>query len=149
VGELVLHVFGVATPERIARSNEVCSALQLAEHWQDVAEDYRAGRVYLPADDLARFGVGAEELAAPHAGEELSWLMAFEVERARGLLDRGAALLATLDGYARLAVAGYVGGGRAALEAIELAGYDVLAGPPRAGKGARLRHAVAAYRRRA
>jgi phytoene/squalene synthetase len=75
--------------------------------------------------------------------------MAFEVERARGLLDRGAALLATLDGYARLAVAGYVGGGRAALEAIELAGYDVLAGPPRAGKGARLRHAVAAYRRRA
>ncbi len=149
VGELVLHVFGVATPERIARSNEVCSALQLAEHWQDVAEDYRAGRVYLPADDLARFGVGAEELAAPHAGEELSWLMAFEVERARGLLDRGAALLATLDGYARLAVAGYVGGGRAALEAIELAGYDVLARPPRAGKGARLHHAVAAYWRRA
>src|SRR5262245_46977089 len=57
VGELVLHVFGAATPDRIALSDSICTALQLAEHWQDVAEDRRAGRIYLPAEDLERFGV--------------------------------------------------------------------------------------------
>ena len=56
VGELVLGVFGAATPERVALSDRICTALQLAEHWQDVAEDLRAGRIYLPAEDLARFG---------------------------------------------------------------------------------------------
>ena len=64
VGELVLHVFGSATPDRVALSDKVCTALQLAEHWQDVAEDYAAGRVYLPAEDLARFGV-ARATSAP------------------------------------------------------------------------------------
>ncbi len=64
VGELVLHVFGAATPDRIALSDRVCTALQLAEHWQDVAEDHAAGRVYLPAEDLARFGVAAADLGA-------------------------------------------------------------------------------------
>ena len=62
VGELVLHVFGAATPDRIALSDRVCTALQLAEHWQDVAEDYAAGRIYLPAEDLERFGVAAADL---------------------------------------------------------------------------------------
>ena len=62
VGELVLHVFGAATPDRIALSDRVCTALQLAEHWQDVAEDRTAGRVYLPAEDLARFGVTPDDL---------------------------------------------------------------------------------------
>ena len=64
VGELVLHVFGAATPDRIALSDRVCTALQLAEHWQDVAEDHAAGRVYLPAEDLDRFGVTADDLGA-------------------------------------------------------------------------------------
>ena len=62
VGELVLHVFGAATPDRIALSDRVCTALQLAEHWQDVAEDRTAGRVYLPAEDLDRFGVTPDDL---------------------------------------------------------------------------------------
>src|SRR5205823_12115026 len=57
VGELVLHVFRAATPERIELSDRVCTALQLVEHWQDVAEDCRRGRIYLPAEDLERFGV--------------------------------------------------------------------------------------------
>jgi squalene synthase HpnC len=147
VGELVLRVFGVATPERIALSNSVCTALQLAEHWQDVAEDHAAGRVYLPAEDLRRFGVADEDLGAAHTGEALARLLAFEVGRARALLDEGARLVGTLAGRARIAVAGYVGGGRAALEAIEAAGYDVLAGPPRAPRRARLAHTVRLYRR--
>ena len=138
VGELVLHVFGAATADRIALSDRVCSALQLAEHWQDVAEDRAAGRIYLPAEDLTRFGVSQSDLDAKTAGAELRRLMAFEVTRARELLDSGAPLVKRLRGRARIAVAGYVAGGRAALGAIEAAGYDVLAGPPRASAARRV-----------
>lgn len=134
VGELVLYVFGVATRARIALSDDVCTALQLVEHWQDVAEDARAGRVYLPAEDRGRFGVTREHLLEAHAAPPLRELLAFEVARARALLDRGAPLVGTLRGRARLAVAGYVAGGRAALDAVERAGYDVLAGPPQGSK---------------
>jgi squalene synthase HpnC len=132
VGELVLYVFGAASPELIALSDRVCTALQLVEHWQDVGEDYRRGRVYLPAEDLARFGVATEELGAPHASPALRELIAFEVARARRLLDDGAPLVRRLRGRARIAVAGYVGGGRANAEAIVRAGYDVLPGAPKA-----------------
>jgi squalene synthase HpnC len=134
VGELVLYVFGVATPERIALSDDVCTALQLVEHWQDVAEDARAGRVYLPGEDRERFGVTGEHLLEAHAEPPLRDLLAFEVTRARALLDRGAPLVGTVSGRARLAIAGYVAGGRAALDAVERAGYDVLAGPPQGSK---------------
>jgi squalene synthase HpnC len=135
VGELVLHVFGAATPDRIELSDRVCTALQLVEHWQDVGEDHRRGRVYLPAEDLERFGVGVAELGEAHAGPALRELLAFEVARARALLDEGAPLVRRLRGRARVAVAGYVGGGRANADAIVGADYDVLAGPPRAGRG--------------
>ena len=123
VGELVLHVFGVATPARIAMSDDVCTALQLLEHWQDVQEDWARGRVYLPAEDLERFGVPP--------GQTTEELLAFEIERARTLLDRGAPLVGTLRGRARLAVAGYVGGGRAGLDAL-------AAGSRKASKTARV-----------
>jgi squalene synthase HpnC len=123
VGELVLHVFGAATRDRIVMSNDVCTALQLLEHWQDVQEDWQRGRVYLPAEDLDRFGVPPGE-----ASEEL---LAFQIERARTLLDRGAPLVGTLRGRARLAVAGYVGGGRAGLDAL-------ASGSPKASKAARV-----------
>lgn len=134
VGRIVLHIFGSATPERVRRSDKVCSALQLAEHWQDVAEDFGRGRIYLPAEDLARFGCSEDDLAAPSAGPRLRALMAFETERAARLLDEGAPLVGALRGYARVAVAGYVAGGRAALAAIAAAGHDVLAGTPRPRK---------------
>jgi squalene synthase HpnC len=138
VGELVLGVLGSATPERVALSDSICTALQLTEHCQDVAEDLARGRVYVPAEDLARFGCTVEDLAAAHAGEELRGVLAFEVARARGLLSDGAPLIGELHGRARLALAGFVAGGRAALDAIERAGYDVLPGPPRAGRWRRL-----------
>jgi squalene synthase HpnC len=137
VGELVLHILGKATPERVALSNDICTALQLAEHWQDLAEDLGRGRVYLPAEDLVRFGVTEEELRRAHAGAALRALLAFEVARTRDLLRRGAPLIDMLRGRERLAVAAFVSGGAAALEAIERAGYDVLAGPPRAGRARR------------
>jgi squalene synthase HpnC len=147
VGELVLHVFGVATPERIALSDRVCTALQLAEHWQDVAEDRAMGRIYLPAEERERFGVAPADLDAAHAGEAVRRLLAFEVDRGRELLEAGAQLVGTLRGRARLAVAGYVGGGRAAFDAIAAAGYDVLAGAPKAGKGLRGRRTLGTYLR--
>ncbi len=147
VGELVLHVFGVATPDRIVLSDRICTALQLAEHWQDVAEDHAAGRVYLPREDLERFEVGVSDLGADATSAPLRDLIAFEVARARMLLDDGAPLVGTLRGRARLAVAGYVGGGRAALAAIDAAEHDVLAGAPRAGRRRRLWATLDTYRR--
>jgi len=140
VGELVLGVFGQATPARVRRSDEICTALQLTEHCQDVAEDLARGRrVYLPAEDLARFGCTIADLSDRHAGGPLRATLAFECARARELLARGAPLIGELHGVrARLAVTAFVAGGRAALDAIERAHFDVLAGPPRAGAKGRL-----------
>jgi squalene synthase HpnC len=138
VGELVLGVFGLATPARIALSNSICTALQLAEHCQDVAEDLTQGRIYLPLEDLARFDCPPSDLAAAHASAQLREVLAFEVARARTLLADGLPLIASLRGRPRLAVAAFVAGGRAALDAIQHARYDVLGGPPQAGRTRRL-----------
>ncbi|HEV3321334.1 MAG TPA: squalene synthase HpnC [Solirubrobacteraceae bacterium] len=137
VGELVLGVFGAAAPERVALSDRICTALQLAEHWQDVAEDLRAGRIYLPAEDLERFGCTERDLAQPAAQWRVKGLIAFEVARTRELVREGAPLIGMLHGRERLAVAAFVSGADAALGAIERAGYDVLEGPPRAGRARR------------
>ena len=145
VGRIVLYVFGAVSPDRLVWSDQVCTALQLAEHWQDVAEDYRAGRIYLPAEDLARFGVGEADLAAATTPAQVRELMAFEVRRARMLLDQGAPLVGNLRGAARVAVAGYVAGGRAALAAIKGAGYDVLRVTPKPRRGRLVREVLTAY----
>jgi squalene synthase HpnC len=139
VGRLVLHVFGKVTTERVAWSDSVCTGLQLAEHWQDVGEDYRRGRIYLPLEDMRRFGVAEGDLARPRTTPELGRLLAFEVDRARRLLAAGFPLAASLRGRERLAIAGYVGGGFAALDAVERSGFDVLGTPPRAGRALRAR----------
>lgn len=138
VGELVLRILGVATPERIRRSDAVCTGLQLAEHWQDVGEDFERGRIYLPREDMERFGVTEGDLRALRPSESLRRLLAFEVERARSLLAEGIPLVASLHGRSRLAIAAYVGGGRAALDAVERCGFDVLRRSPRARRATRL-----------
>jgi squalene synthase HpnC len=137
VGEIVLGVLGLSTPERVALSDSICTALQLAEHCQDVAEDLARGRIYLPVEDMRRFGATEADLAGAHASEPLREVLAFEVVRARDLLAGGAPLTAQLRGRARLAVAAFAAGGSAALDAIERTRYDVLAGPPRAGRARR------------
>ena len=142
IGELVLGIFGVATPERRALSDKVCSALQLTEHWQDVGEDYARGRIYLPLEDMRRFGVPEADLGASAASPALRSLIEFEVRRARELLDEGAPLVRTLSGRPKLAVAAFVAGGRSALQAIDRAGYEVLGSPPRAGRTQRVLEAV-------
>ena len=131
VGLIVLHLFGRATPHRVTLSDRVCTALQLAEHWQDVAEDLGNGRVYVPQEDLDAYGCTEDDLAAPHANERVRALMAFQTDRAADLLDLGAPIVGTLRGFARVAVAGYVAGGRAAIAAIRKADHDVLSATPR------------------
>jgi squalene synthase HpnC len=134
VGQVVLYIMGAATPERIAASDRICTALQVIEHTQDVAEDLANGRVYLPRQDMAAHGVTEADLARPSAGRCVRDLIAFEAGRARQLLDQGAPLVGTLHTMARLAIAGYVAGGRATLKAIETGRYDVLRATPRPGK---------------
>jgi squalene synthase HpnC len=146
VGEIVLGVFGLSTPERVALSDSICTALQLTEHCQDVAEDLARGRIYLPAEDMRRFGCAEADLAGAHTSEPLREVLAFEVARARALLADGAPLIAQLRGRPRLAVAAFAAGGSAALEAIERVRYDVLAGPPRAGRVRRAAALVATLR---
>jgi squalene synthase HpnC len=156
IGELVLGVFELATPERIELSDRVCTALQLVEHIQDLGEDVRRGRYYLPARDLARFDCSHEQLArlcsqgahdldlkgvpavssAPAADfacqpDRLRAAIAFEAARARDLLRDGLALVASVHGRPKLALAGFLGGGEAALEALERADFDVLDGVAR------------------
>ncbi|HEY6625250.1 MAG TPA: squalene synthase HpnC [Acidimicrobiales bacterium] len=126
VGQLVLLVFGASTPARVALSDEVCIGLQLTEHLQDIGEDAIRGRIYLPARDRAAFGVTEDQLLAPRAGPSLQRLVAVHVNRARRRLAAGRPLSGGLPWQPRAAVAGFVGGGEAALDAIQRAGYDVL-----------------------
>jgi squalene synthase HpnC len=140
IGRLVLGVTGTAaTPERVRRSDAICTALQIVEHLQDVAEDLGRDRIYLPAEDMKRFGVSETDLAAPTAGAQVRALVAFEAERARDLLDEGTPLVSSVHGRLKLLLAGFVGGGRAAFKAVADAGYDVLPGPPKATRLSLLR----------
>jgi squalene synthase HpnC len=148
VGRIVLEVFGVSTPERVECSDRVCTALQIIEHCQDVGEDRRAGRIYLPLEDLDKFGVVPTDLDASQASEDVRRLIAFEANRARALLNSGTPMLSQLHGWARLAVTGYVAGGGAALLALRRARWDVLAGIPRARKVDMVRQLAAVTRGR-
>lgn len=141
VGRLVLAVTGTETPERVRRSDAVCTALQIVEHLQDVAEDLGRDRVYLPAQDMKRFHVQESDLAAPSAGESVRALVAFEAGRARELLKEGAPLVGSVHGRLKLLLAGFVAGGKAAVRAIAAADFDVLPGPPKPGKLQLLREA--------
>lgn len=154
VGRMVLEIFGTSTPERVAWSDKICTALQLVEHWQDVAEDAVVGRVYVPQEDLRRFGVAEDQLLPPPAGDSerggkrrrasanCRALMAFEASRARRMLDEGSPLVASLRGRLRVAVAGFVAGGHAALDALGAADFDIYADTPRPAPRCFTRHLV-------
>ncbi|WP_200304203.1 squalene synthase HpnC [Streptomyces adelaidensis] len=146
VGHLVLAVTGSTTPERVRYSDAICTALQIVEHLQDVAEDLGHDRVYLPAEDLKRFHVQEADLAAPTAGASVRALVAYEAERARNLLNEGTPLVGSVHGRLRLLLAGFVAGGRAAVHAIAAAEFDVLPGPPKPGKLRLLREVGATLR---
>lgn len=130
VGRLVLAVYGRAEePELVAMSDDVCTGLQLVNFIQDPPRDLALGRVYLPQEDLRRFGVQDEELAGPHSAK-IAALLGFETLRARPLLSRGLPLAAALGRRAGKSVALYARGGLAALDALEQAGWDVFSSRP-------------------
>ncbi|MFF2535788.1 squalene synthase HpnC [Streptomyces cyaneofuscatus] len=147
VGRLVLALTGTTSPERVRLSDAVCTALQIVEHLQDVAEDLARDRIYLPAEDMDRFRVTEADLARPSAGASVRALIAYEAQRASELLRDGIPLVGSVDGRLRLLLAGFVGGGRSALTAISAAGFDVLPGPPKPTKPSMLREAAVVLRR--
>ena len=148
VGRLVLAVTGTTTPERVRRSDAVCTALQIVEHLQDIAEDHRRGRIYLPAEDMKRFGVDEKDLGAPRSSPALCALVGYEAERAGSLLDEGIPLVAGVRGRLRLLLAGFVAGGRAVLTSMASAGHDVLPAPPRPTRLDLVREMAATLRRK-
>jgi squalene synthase HpnC len=141
VGRLVLGVLRRADdPEVVAASDDVCTGLQLVNFLQDVPRDLALGRVYLPADERRRFGV--TELARPN--DPLRRLLAFEAERARGLLAAGEELRTRLGGRIGRAVSLFSRGGLAALDALEAADWDVFSQRPRPSRARLARQAVGA-----
>jgi len=143
IGRIVLAVFDASTPERVAWSDQVCTALQVLEHCQDVAEDlHDRDRVYLPADELAAAGVTADDLAPGPTPVAVRAVVRAQVDRAVGLLATGRPLVRSLRGWARVAVAGYVAGGLATADAIRRVDHAVLAGPPRPRGRDIARHAL-------
>jgi squalene synthase HpnC len=139
VGRLVLGIFEVpVTPERRAASDAVCTALQIIEHLQDVAEDAARGRIYLPEEDRRQYGVLPADLLAPVASPELRRLVLAEAEWAEDLLVRGSVLVGLTRGWPRLAVAGYVAGGEAALRDLRR-----RRGDPMSRQASRRRHEIA------
>jgi len=131
VGRLMLALYGVGDPLSLRQSDAICSALQLINFWQDVAIDIGKGRIYLPLEDLRRFGVGEDDIRAGRQGEAWRALMRFEVERARALMLEGAPLARRLPGRIGWELRMIVQGGLRILEAVERVDYDVFARRPR------------------
>jgi len=119
VGQLILHLYAAATPQNIADSNAICSALQLINFWQDVAVDWQKLRIYIPQEDMKRFGVTEQGIAT--ATNDAAWLalMQFEVQRTRELMLSGSALARRLPGRIGLELRAVVQGGLRILEKIE------------------------------
>ena len=134
VGHLVLYLFGYRDPRRQALSDRVCSGLQLANFWQDVAIDLDKGRIYFPRADLHRFNLSEGALARRETTPEFRALMRHEIAYARRLLCEGAALHSLVDGRLSRDVLMFAGGGLAILRAIEVVGYDVFQRRPRLSK---------------
>ena len=146
VGHLYLYLFGYSDTARQRLADNTCTALQLTNFWQDVARDYRdRGRIYLPQQDLARFGVAESDIAAGRATDEFRALLAYECEYARKLFRDGAPLIDSLNRAARLPVALFTRGGVAVLDAIRRQGYDVLTQRPALSKGHKARMLASAW----
>jgi squalene synthase HpnC len=126
IGRLLLHLFGRATPENLARSDSICTALQLVNFWQDVPVDYAKGRIYLPQDEMSRHAVTERHIAGRLCDDAWRSLMRFQVERARGMLGHGAPLGRALPGRIGLEIRATVQGGLRILEKLEAAGYDMF-----------------------
>ena len=134
VGHLYLYISGYDDDKRLRLSDFTCTALQLANFWQDVHRDYAMGRIYLPQEDMARFGYTEKDLAAGICNDAFRELMAFQVERAQQYFQQGLPLVDLVEGKARLYIKLFSLGGMRVLDAIRGQGYDVLSKRPVVGK---------------
>jgi phytoene synthase len=127
VGRLLLHLFKRTTESNLRQSDAICSALQLVNFWQDVEIDYaKDSRVYLPQDEMARFGVSERHLADKRCDDAWRSLLSFQVDRTRELMMSGAPLGRALPGRIGLEIRATVQGGLRILDKIQAAGYDVF-----------------------
>lgn len=130
VGHLVLYLCGYSDAERQQLSDNTCTALQLANFWQDVFVDYGKGRIYLPLEDLRRFGVTGEDIAQRRATAQFLAMMKFEVERAREWFTRGLPLIKMVNRELAIDLELFSRGGQEILRAIERQDFDVLRSRP-------------------
>jgi len=142
VGQLVLALFGHRDAARRERSDDICTALQLTNFWQDVAGDLDRGRVYLPEEDLERFSGSRDALAARRTNPAFRELLAFEIGRTRALFARGLPLADMVGRRLRHEVRIFARGGLAILGRIEAAGYDVFTRRPTLGRAELVRLVV-------
>ena len=125
IGRLLLHLFGAATEQNLKRSDDICSSLQLINFWQDVQIDWHKNRIYLPQDELRRYGVSERQIEAGDTSGQWKTLMRFQVERARELMKSGAPLGRTLPGRIGLEIRTIVEGGLRILEKLDKAEGDI------------------------
>ena len=126
VGNLLLHLYHEATPVNIAYSDAICTSLQLINFWQDVARDYAIGRIYLPLDELAQYGVSEEQIAQGISDDKWHALMKFQVDRARAMMLTGKPLGSILTGRVGLEMRMIIAGGLRILGKLESAQYDMF-----------------------
>jgi squalene synthase HpnC len=138
VGHLVLYLGGYSDAERQKLSDFTCTALQLANFWQDVSVDYTKGRIYIPLEDMKRFGVTDADIANRRATPQFIELMKFEVERARQWFTNGLPLIEKISPDLALDIELFSRGGQEILNAIEKQGYDVLKSRPAISKSRKL-----------
>lgn len=138
VGHLVLYLCGYSDAERQELSDSTCTALQLANFWQDVSVDYQKGRIYLPLEDLRQFGVSCDDIAQRRATPQFLAMMKFEVERARQWFERGLLLVKKVDRQLAIDIELFSRGGQEILNAIEWQHYDVLRQRPAISKSRKL-----------
>jgi squalene synthase HpnC len=139
VGHLVLYLCGYSDAERQQLSDYTCTALQLANFWQDIFVDYGKGRIYLPLEDLRRFGVSGEDIAQRRATPQFVDMMKFEVARARDWFARGLPLVKIVNRELAIDLELFSRGGQEILNAIERQGYDVLRARPAISSSRKLR----------
>jgi len=125
VGHIILYLCDRFSEENRQYSDSICTGLQLTNFWQDVGRDYQIGRVYLPQEDLFRFGVTDPIIQSRQSGPEFRELMQFEVERARKLLLSGKPLVAAMPGLMKIDIDLFIRGGLLVLDAIRRINYDV------------------------
>jgi squalene synthase HpnC len=130
VGRLLLYLYDAASEQNLQYSDAICTSLQLINFWQDVAIDWDKSRIYLPQEDLHRFGVSEEQIAAQRVNDHWRALMAFEVKRARAMMLSGAPLALHIRGRLGWELRLIVQGGLRILEKIEAVGYDVFRARP-------------------